>query len=187
MVYYNIKVAFRNFTSQKKISLLNLIGLSIGMSVAILIFYFVNFELNYDNFHKDSNLIYRIISVEKGTGGTEFLASTPLPMPETVRSEIKDAEMTTSLSRFLNEDDPVVVDNQTHFNLTGYTSDSFFLKIFNFPLITGNPNTIFDDPGSVVITLSTAKKLFGNENPVGKELTIDKFNFKVAGILKDFG
>ena len=185
MVYYNIKVAFRNFTSQKKISLLNLIGLSIGMSVAILIFYFVNFELNYDNFHKDSNLIYRIISVEKGTGGTEFLASTPLPMPETVRSEIKDAEMTTSLSRFLNEDDPVVVDNQTHFNLTGYTSDSFFLKIFNFPLITGNPNTIFDDPGSVVITLSTAKKLFGNENPVGKELTIDKFNFKVAGILKD--
>ena len=63
------------------------------------IFYFVHFEANYDDFHNESNLIYRIISVEKGTTGTDYYASTPLPLPETVRTDLKDADMTTGLSR----------------------------------------------------------------------------------------
>jgi len=185
MIWYNIKIAIRNFNSQKKISLLNLLGLSIGMTVAILIFYFVNFEMNYDNFHKDGNLIYRIISIHKGTGGTDYFASTPLPLPDVVRTDIKDAAMTTSLSDILSEDESVLVGNQAYYNLTGYATDSCFLKMFNFPLITGDPKTVFDNPGLVVITQSTAKKLFGNENPMGKELIIDKFSFTVAGIMKD--
>lgn len=185
MIWYNIKIAIRNFTNQKNISLLNLLGLSIGMSVALLIFYFVNFEMSYDNFHHEGNLIYRIISVEKGTGGIDYRATTPLPLPEVVRVDIKDAEMTTSLTSFLFEDEPVQIENQTFFNLTGYATDSSFLKMFNFQLISGNPNTFFDNPGSVVLTQSTSKKLFGNENPIGKVLTIDKFNFTVVGILKD--
>lgn len=185
MIWYNIKIAIRNFNSQRKISLLNLLGLSIGMTVAILIFYFVYFERSYDNFHKDSNLIYRIISVDKGTGGTDYFASTPLPLPDVVRTDIKDVVMSTSLSDFLREDESVLVDNQAYYNLTGYTTDSCFLKMFNFPLLIGDPKTVFDNPGLVVITQGTAKKLFGNQNPMGKELTIDKFSFTVAGIMKD--
>jgi putative ABC transport system permease protein len=185
MIWYNIKIAIRNFNSQKKISLLNLLGLSIGMTVAILIFYFVNFERNYDNFHKDSNLIYRVISVDKGTGGTDYFASTPLPLPDVVRTDIKDAAMSTSLSVFLREDESIQVGDQVYYNLTGYSTDSCFLKMFNFPLITGDPKTIFDNPGLVVITQSTAKKLFANQNPMGKELIINKFSFTVAGIMKD--
>ena len=185
MFWYNIKIAFRNFNSQKKISLLNLLGLSIGMSVAILIFYFVNFEMNYDNFHKDGNLIYRIISVEKGTGGTDYRSITPLPFPDVVRTDIKDIVMTTSLSDILNEDESVQAGNQTFFNLKGYETDSCFLKMFNFPLVTGDPKTVFDNPSAVIITQSTARKLFGNENPIGKELIFNKFNFTVEGIMKD--
>jgi putative ABC transport system permease protein len=185
MFWYNIKIALRNFSSQKKISFLNLLGLSIGMSVAMLIFYFVNFEMNYDNFHKDGNLIYRIISVNKGTGGTEYRAFTPLPLPETVRTEIKDAEMTTGLSEFLYENEPVQFENQVFFNLSGYIADSCFLKMFNFPLISGNLSTIFDDPGSVVLTQSASRKLFGNDNPLGKHLIINKLGFTVSGIMRD--
>jgi putative ABC transport system permease protein len=185
MFWYNIKIAFRNFSSQKKISFLNILGLSLGMSIAMLIFYFVNFELNYDNFHKDSNLIYRIISINKGTGGTENRASTPLPLPETVRAEVKDAEMTTGLSQFLFENEPVQIENQVFFNFSGYIADSCFLKMFNFPLITGNPNTIFDDPASVVLTQSSSRKLFGDDNPLGKSLVINKMDFTVSGILRD--
>ena len=66
-IWYNIKTGFRYLARQKSISLMNLLGLSIGMSVAILIFYFVSFEMSYDNFHKDGKQIYRIISVNKGT------------------------------------------------------------------------------------------------------------------------
>jgi len=185
MFWYNIKIAFRNFSSQKKISFLNLLGLSLGLSVAMLIFYFVNFEMNYDNFHKDGNHIYRIISVNKGTGGTEYRAFTPLPLPETVRTEIKDAEMTTGLSEFLYENEPVQVENQVFFNLSGYIADSCFLKMFNFPLISGNPNTIFNDPGSVALTQNASKKLFGNDNPIGKHVIINKLDFTVTGIMRD--
>ena len=155
---YNIKTGFRYLARQKSISLINLMGLSIGMSVAILIFYFVNFEMSYDDFHKDGKLIYRIISVNKGTGGVNLSATTPLPLPAVVRTDIKEAEMTTGLSLFLSDDEPVQIADQSFFNLTGYTADSCFLKMFNFPLISGNLNTIFDNPGSVVLTGSAAEK-----------------------------
>jgi putative ABC transport system permease protein len=184
-IWYNIKTGFRYLARQKNISLLNLFGLSIGMSVAILIFYFVSFEMSYDNFHKGGSLIYRIISVNKGTGGTDYRATTPLPLPEAVRADIKDAELTTGLSLFLSDDEPVQIADQTFFNLTGYTADSCFLKMFNFPLISGNPNTVFDNPGSLVLTSSAAKRLLGNESPSGKELIIGDYIFTVAGILKD--
>jgi putative ABC transport system permease protein len=185
MLWYNIKIAFRNFSSQKRISFLNILGLSLGMSIAMLIFYFVNFELNYDNFHKDSNLIYRVISVNKGTSGTEYRAFTPLPMPETVRAEIKDAQMTTGLSQFLYENEPVQIKNEVFFNFSGYIADSCFFKMFNFPLISGNPNTIFNDPASVVLTQNASRKLFGNDNPLGKSLVINKSDFTVSGIMMD--
>jgi putative ABC transport system permease protein len=184
-IWYNIKTGFRYLTRQKSILLMNLLGLSIGMSVAIVIFYFVSFEKSYDSFHKDGNLIYRIISINKGTGGTDYRATTPLPLSEVVRADIKDAEMTTALSPFLSEDEPVQIANQTFFNLTGYTADSCFLKMFKFPLINGDPNTIFDNPGLVVLTSNTAKKLFGDDNPMGKEMTIGDYSFTVTGILKD--
>jgi putative ABC transport system permease protein len=108
-----------------------------------------------------------------------------LPLPEVIRSDIKDAEMTTGLSLFLSEDEPVQIAEQSFFNLTGYTADSCFLKMFNFPLISGNPDKVFENTGSVVLTSSTAKKLFGDESPLGKELIIGDFNFTVSGILKD--
>lgn len=155
------------------------------MSVTILIFYFVNFEMHYDSFHKNSNQIYRIITVGKGISGTDYGANTPLPLPEIVKKDVENVEMTTSLSLFLRENDPIKVENQTYFNLLGYTTDSSFLKMFNFPLIAGNINTIFDNPDNVIITQNTATRLFGKENPLGKELKIGMFNFTVVGILKD--
>jgi putative ABC transport system permease protein len=185
MIGYNIRIGFRYLVRQKNISLMNLLGLSIGMTVAILIFYFVKFEMNYDNFHREGKLIYRIISVNKSTVGTDYRATTPLPLPETVRTDIKDVEMTTGLSLFLSDDEPVQIADQSFFNLTGFTADSCFLKMFNFPLISGNPKNVFDNPGSVVLTGRAAIRLFGDENPLGKELIIGDFNFTVSGILKD--
>jgi putative ABC transport system permease protein len=137
MIWYNIKICFRYLTRQKYISLLNLSGLTIGMTVAILIFYFVNFELSYDNFHKDGNRIYRIISEIKGTAGIDYRATTPLPLPEVVKKDIKDAELTTGISLFLSDDEPVLCGDKSFFNLTGYTADSCFLKMFSFPMING--------------------------------------------------
>jgi putative ABC transport system permease protein len=185
MILYNIKTGFRYLAREKNISIMNILGLSIGMSVAILIFYFVSFEKSYDSFHRDRKLIYRVISINKGTGGTDYRASTPFPLPDVVRKDTKDAAMTTGLSLFLSDDEPVNIADQSFFNLTGYTADSCFLKMFDFPLTSGNPNTVFNNPGSVVLTQTASKKLFGEESPLGRELIIGDANFTVAGILKD--
>ena len=185
MLWHDIKTVAGNFLRQRNISFLNILGLSIGLSVAILIFLYADFELSYDSFHKDGNLIYRIISVSKGTVGTDRRATTPIPLAEAVRTDVKEAEMTTALTYFLSEDEPVLAGNQTFFNITGFTADRSFLNIFNFPLLRGDPNTIFYDPGSVVLTLNTAKRLFGNEDPSGQKLIIGDNTFTVNGILKD--
>jgi len=185
MIWYNIKISFRYLSRQKYISFLNLSGLTIGMTVAILIFYFVNFEMSYDNFHRDGSRIYRIISVMKGTGGTDYRATTPLPLPDAARKDIKEAEMTTALSLFLSDDEPVKYGDKSFFNLTGYTADSCFLKMFSFPMINGDRNSVFENPDAIVLTKSTAAKLFGNDNPLGKELIIGDYNFTVSGIIKD--
>lgn len=185
MILYNLKTIFRYQSSQRYISLLNILGLSIGMSVAILIFCFVNFERSYDNFHNGGDQIYRIISVYKGTGETDYRATTPFPLADAIRSDIKDAEMTTSLSLFLNNDEPVQVDGQSFFNMTGYTADSCFLKMFNFPMIDGDPNTVLKNPDAVVLTRSAAQRLFGDQQPLGKYLVIGDYNFTVSGIIKD--
>lgn len=123
MIWQNIKASTVHLSRLRNIALLNIFGLSIGLSVALLIFLFVDFELSYDSFHKNGNLIYRIISVSKGTVGTEYRATTP--------------------------------------------------------------KTVFDDPGSVVITHNKAKKLFGSEDPSGQKLIIGDNTFTVTGILKD--
>lgn len=125
------------------------------------------------------------MSVNKGTGGTDFRATTPLPLPEAVRADLKDIEMTTGLSLFLSDDEPVQSAGKTFFNLTGYTADSCFLKMFNFPLISGNPAMVLDNARSAVLTERTANKLFGDENPLGKELIIGDFSFTVDGVLED--
>ncbi len=182
---YYLKLALRYFKGQRNITLLNLFGLSLGLSIPILILYFVSFETNYDNFHNDGNRIYRIIAVEKGTHGTEIWAYTPLPLTQAVRNEIQDAEMITGITNFLNEDEPVQIGGEIFYGLKGFTADSCFLKMFNFPIIAGNQNSSFNDPSALFLTESTAKKLFGKEDPVGKTLLIKKYHFTVIGILKD--
>jgi putative ABC transport system permease protein len=184
-ILYNLKISFRYLARQIDTSLLNLLGLTIGMSVFILIFYFVNFERSYDNFHREGSLIYRIISVNRTTGGTENRATTPLPLAEVVRKDVKDAEMTTGLTLFLSDDEPVLFADKSFFNLTGYTADSYFLKMFSFPMINGDPNTVFENPGAVVLSKSTAEKIFGNDNPLGKQLIIGDYTLTVSGIMKD--
>ncbi len=185
MIEYNLKIAIRNLSRQKKISLLNLFGLSVGMSVAILIFSFVSFEMSYDNFHPDGDRIYRIISIDKSPNGDSYNATTALPLPFTIRQDLRNVEMVTGLGYFLGEGDPVDAEGRTWFNLTGCTADSYFLKMFNFPLLRGNADNVFDNPTSIVLTEQTARKLFGDADPVGKELTIDQSVYTVNGILKD--
>ncbi len=179
-----LKSAYRNLSKHKAYTFINIIGLSVGLASCLLIANFLNNELSFDLFHKESHNIYRINHLmADNTGAITKMANTPPALVPGIRSnfpEIKKATQLRYIRRTLLEyDDRRFIENH------GFYADSLFLEIFSFPLIIGDSNTALDQPNSVVITKNMASKYFGNDNPIGKILTMNgDINLQVTGVLE---
>jgi putative ABC transport system permease protein len=178
-----LKVALRNIVRLKEYSLINILGLSVGMASFILIFLFVRYEMSYDRYHDKAERIYRVVQEGAVTGNRS--AITPNPMaPELVReipeisyavriNDIHSKLLVSYQNRFFKEE---------HFILT----DPEVFQVFSFPLVKGDPDTVLKDKFSVVISEEMAEKYFGIEEPVGKVLHVDnQFDFIVTGVMKN--
>jgi putative ABC transport system permease protein len=180
-----LRTAFRNLWRHRGFSLLNIIGLTIGMVAFFLIFLYVRFELSYDSMFSKSDRIYRVVADIK-TPTETINASVPAwAVPMHVRTEFQEVE---SATRVITNDDWLVTKGDRHFEEKEVAdADSTFFTFFDFPLLKGNPRTALRDPNSVVLTETTAKKYFGNTNPMGQSLTIgqDKSHATVTGVMKD--
>jgi len=184
-----LKTAWRNLAKQKGLALINILGLSIGMACFILfLLYSVN-ELNFDTFHANNKNIYRVTRwVAAMEGDDERLSSyMPMPLGPAMKQDLAGVE------EYVRIQDPwgdsfVKIDGEVTREGIAFADPQFF-KVFSFPLIQGNPNTALKDLHSLVLTQKTAKKLFGNANPMGKTVEIKqdgKFQpFIVTGIAKD--
>jgi putative ABC transport system permease protein len=172
------KVAYRNLIRNKLYSIISIFGLGIGIACCLLIYLYVSSEFSFDRFHADAGNIYRIIHTEDETGefpeGTESTAGVLQPTIDGVFPEIIG---TTRISAT-----PMVVthENNSFTELVLHVDHDFF-NMFSFPLLQGDPNTVLNDPGSVVITPEMAKKYFGNKDPIGRKLSI-----QMSETLKDF-
>lgn len=184
MIKNYLKIAIRNLWKRRGFSLLNILGLAIGMAAFFLILLYVSFELSYDNFHSKSNRIYRVacdieINAQKNEANKPDWATPPLLV--TQFPEIQ------SMTRVLYT--PITVRNDSlKFNEEKVAAvDSSFFEIFDFKLISGNKSEILKDPFSIVLSETASKKYFGNENPVGKSLEIldNSYPAKVTGVMKD--
>ncbi|MFC1564034.1 ABC transporter permease [candidate division KSB1 bacterium] len=179
------KIAFRNLSNYKVFSLINIFGLAVGMTCCILILMFVSDELSYDNFHINAERIYRIPAYSTIGGTTrQFAPCPPALAPELERSI---PEIETYVRIFDNFSDAAVRYEENTFNETGFLlADSTFFKVFTFDFISGDPETALSEPGSIVITEETAKRLFGDGDPLDKILTIANFNnLKITGVIKE--
>ncbi len=150
-----LKSAYRNLSKHKAYTFINIIGLSVGLASCLLIANFLNNELSFDLFHKESHNIYRINHLmADNTGAITKMANTPPALVPGIRSnfpEIKKATQMRYIRRTLLEyDDRRFIENH------GFYADSLFLEIFSFPLIIGDSNTALDQPNSVVITKNMA-------------------------------
>ncbi len=185
MFFTYLKVAFRNFFRQKSYSFINLSGLAIGIASSIIIALFVLHEFSYDSFHENADLIYRT-RVKGQMMGTEMdMAITAPPMGPTM---LRDYPEVTNYVRLRQYGDWLVRYEDKKFHEENFLfADSTFFEIFDFKLIRGNPHTVLDEPRSVVLTESTARKYFGKEDPIGKMLHLetDTTYFKVTGIVED--
>jgi len=185
MIRNYIVTAFRSLLRQKGFSLINILGLTIGLSVSFLILLYVFNELSYDRFHKDSDRIYRL--VVKGRLGEMNLqtAVTPKALAGKLRKDVPDVDVSTVFeiesSSYL-----IKIGENKIYERDFLYADTSFLKIFNFPLLYGDPATCLSDAYSIVISESFSRKHFGNKNPCGEIIRLnEQKDYTISGVFYD--
>ncbi len=186
MLYYNLKIAIRNLFRQRVFSFINILGLSIGLACCIIIGLYVFNELSFDKFNIQHSNIYRINKITNEKGKESYHdALTPGTLADELPRQIPEVVAATRFRPWFTE--MLVSYDTIHIKLdeVAYT-DASFLQMFDFPLKQGNPRTALSEPGTAVITESTAKKYFGDNNPVGHTLTtLNNIPVKITGVAKD--
>jgi putative ABC transport system permease protein len=183
-----LKIATRHILRYKGHSFIKIFGLSIGIAACMFIYLFVVDELSFDKFHKNGDHLYRFVQIQfdKGSGKeTDLQQYIPTPVgPELIQS-IPQVRFQT---RYVNGSG-VVRYKEKIFRETLALADSSFFTMFTFPLIAGDPRTALSDEHSIVLSRSHAEKYFGEENPLGKTLTITyghtKRDYMVTGVAED--
>jgi putative ABC transport system permease protein len=185
MIRNFITTALRNFTKHKFFTFINIAGLSVGMASCLLILVFVFHELSYDRFHDNHENIYRICA--RGMIGETKVNQvyTTAKLPETL---IMDYGEVVNAARILSRSNVEVKVGEEIYNESRMAAvDSTFFDIFSFPLIEGDAKKVLTEPNTTVLSESTARKYFGDEDPINKVLLMNgETAFKVTGIMKDF-
>lgn len=186
MIKNYFKIAFRNLWRNRLFSFLNILGLTVGMTACFLIFTYLSFESSYDDFHSKSDRIYRVVADIKTP--TEVINNsgpswafvphvTEFPEIETAVRVMGDLMLFTKDNLKFNE--PEVL-----------WADADFFNTFDFPLVKGDSKTALSEPLSIVLSETLAKKYFGDEDPIGKTITLfenpQQQPATVTGIMKDF-
>lgn len=185
LLYHNFKMAYRSIKRTAWYSILNISGLAVGMACAILIILWVQSELSYDRFHKNSDNLYRAYQIQE-YAGTQSLITDNLPGPLAAHLIDKFPEIENAV-RLIAINNKPVKQGDKFFNERICFTDPAFFEMFDFPLARGDKESLISEPFSVAITEKIAAKYFGDENPIGNILTIDgKYDFTVTGVLKDF-
>ena len=177
-------LAFKNFSKHKLFSLINLLGLTVGITCCLMIFIFILNEYSYDRFHKNADNIYRIMRVGNFDGQRKNVAWVSPPYSTALLNDYPDAVQ--KVVRVQPDNDLISYRNVSFNEKNIYLVDSNFFDFFSFRLIRGNPSTLLNDPLSIVMTRSAAKKYFGTEDPMGKVVDFNKeLKLKVTGIAED--
>lgn len=186
MVSNSIKIATRNIRKQRIYSFINIAGLSVGLASCILIFLYIRHELSYDRFHENADRIYRVTSEDHGRiylnsplwaqahNGVSIAMGNEFPEVESVvrLNHWNESRLSYGNQRFL-EDDLIVADPE-------------LFDVFSFRLIQGDAKTALENPQSIILSKTIAAKYFGNESPLGKEMTFgDSTLLSVTGIFED--
>jgi putative ABC transport system permease protein len=175
-------VAYRNLKRNRIFSVINILGLAIGMASAILIGLWIQDEMGFDRFHAKEDRLFQVYRQDDLNGNSVTMDNTPRILAYTLKADFPEVE---DVVRWQNTNFLLSVGDR-HFNVQGNFTDSGFLNMFSFPLIEGNTNTALNGPTDMIITESLAKKLFGNEPASGKQIRLDSVDlFTVKAVLKD--
>ncbi len=196
-----VKTAFRTLTKYKVSTLINLLGLTLGVTACLVIYLITNYELSYDTFHPNSQRIYRLVGEAKfgGTNEKHPVGFIPNAVPEAIRKEIAGIE---TVAAFHNIESDVLIPNGNEKpkrfesrRRTGGTADLVvvepqYFDLFTYQWLAGNPKTALNEPFKLVLSERKARTYFGDlplEQMIGKEVIYqDSVHVRVAGIVKDW-
>ena len=179
-----LKIAWRNLWRNKIFSLINVLGLTVGLTACFFIFLYVHFELSYDQFHAKKDRIYRVTCDVKTPSETIRGGITPWPFGPNMQRDFPEIAAFTRVSTanlLVKKGNVSFQEDQTLF------ADSSLFRVFDFKLLKGDPATALRDVNSLVLSETAAKKYFGNADPIGETmlLTGDLIPSTVTGVMAD--
>jgi putative ABC transport system permease protein len=194
MIKNYFKIAFRGFWKHKLFTLINIIGLSIGISAFLVIYIILHYDFTFDKFHKDSDRIYRVVMNISFQGHKNYSSGVPGPLPEAIKSQATGIEEITPLyslsphfvyidkdknaQKRFKDQDRIVLANQQYF------------KIFNYVWLAGSTQHALDAPGKVVLTAQQARLYFPSlsyHEMIGKVVIYDTLKTTVSGVVETLG
>ncbi len=177
------KIAWRNLFRNKGFSITNILGLTIGITCTILILLWVEHELTYNKFHANYNSIYKVMATRDFNNQVFTDGNMVLPLADVLQEklpQIKNAAVTT------HRHWDILTYGDDKLKKFGYNVSEHFFEMFSWKFIEGNASTAITDPSSIVLTKSTAKAFFGNQDPINKILRVDNDrNAKVTAVVED--
>jgi putative ABC transport system permease protein len=185
MLKHLLITGLRNFWRNKSSTLFNILGLAVGMATSLLILEYVIHELSYDRFHKNKDNIYRLIINQEKDGEISPTAYLPAAVAPSMAEEFPEVE---HFARFSNPSSGYFTFEDQNFQAENISyADSAFFEIFSFRFLKGNPKNALSQPYQVILTTTTAHKIFGNKDPLGNTLRLNgEENYIVTGIIDDF-
>jgi len=186
MISNYFKSALRNIKRNALFSVIDILGLAVGVAACLLILHWVNFEKSYDRFHKDSDRVYRLRYERTSEEGqkVQFASCCP-PAADVIRGAYPEVE---EIARIYPHPAVVIPENRKvqFMEERMYFVESEFFNLFDFSFIKGDPINGIRSANNAFISSSTASRYFGNEEAMGKTFTVDgKVDYTVSGIFKD--
>ncbi len=183
-----IKIAFRNFINHKIHTFINLFGLAAGMACTLLILLYVNYEMSYDSFQVNKKNLYRVNKVAYENGELNYKSAYTFsgqgPVMKNEIPEVMDFVRlygSEGVLQYFKPDNSIISLRENHI----YYADNSFFDLFSYRLLKGDKRSALSKPNSIVVSESTARKIFGSENPVGKVLKYHGKDLIVTGICED--
>ncbi len=175
---YFLRINLRNLFTHKQFAFINILGLSVGITISLLILLYIRYETSFDRFNPDAGQIYRIVSenIQEGTLG----ATTPIALSDVLRKDYPEIDRVIGL---MGTWDAIKVGKERFENARGAIVEKDFFPLFHLPLIAGNQQSIFKDPFEAVVTTDFANKIFGKGNAIGKTIEYEGRLFTITGLI----
>lgn len=185
MFSFNPQLTIRNLLNNRFTTFVNVGGFLLGLVSVFYLYFYIQAELNHDSFHADSQEIYRVLRVGEIKGSPYMIGVTSGPYAGAIETDF--AQEVNASCRALPEEGLITFGTNSFYENKLLFADANFFTFFSFPLTVGDKSSVLSDAHSCVLSSAMAAKYFGNEDPMGKTITVDKkYDFIVTGIMDEF-